>query len=194
MCRNPCGLLMFINKPWPWHGLIRAPLYPTEALCPLCPPFTILINTMSKRIFFPKFLSCRYVEKDLRYLPTNYPILFSENLYLSGYEEDYDDGASFCSLSTNATMDDNPGPGRIIDKCIYQFLGKKIEQFANRISISCLPPHTIAQCLWVNMIHLPNDEFYPLGPIIGLIQADPNLPCEGSARIAGLKSLVKQAK
>lgn len=91
-------------------------------------------------------------------------------------------------------MDDIPGPGRIIDKCIYQFLGKKIERFANRISISCLPPHTIVQCLWINMIHLPNDELYPLGPIIGLIQANPNLPCEGSARIAGLKSLVKQAK
>lgn len=176
----------------------QSPVIPNRSSLPPLPPlpFTILINTMSKRISFPKFLrkSCRYIEKDLRYLPTNYPILFSENLYLSEYEEDYDDGASFCSLSTNATMDDNPGPGRIIDKCIYQFLGKKIERFANRISISCLPPHTIAQCLWVNMIHLPNDEFYPLDPIIGLIQADPNLPCEGSARIAGLKSLVKQAK
>lgn len=38
-----------------------------------------------------------------------------------------DDTSSVSSHSTNSTVDDNPGPGRLIDKHLYQKLGKKLE-------------------------------------------------------------------
>lgn len=39
-----------------------------------------------------------------------------------------------CEYSTNWTCDNNPGPGRIIDKYVYQFLGRKVERFLARVS------------------------------------------------------------
>lgn len=62
--------------------------------------------------------------------------------------EGYDDAASVSIISTTATMDNIPGPGRLIDMYIYQLFGRKIERLANHICLSNLPPAKIAQCLW----------------------------------------------
>ena len=54
-----------------------------------------------------------------------------------------DDSSSIISASTNATMDDNTGAGRTIDKHFYQPAGRAIERFAFKIGMRfniCHPP------------------------------------------------------
>ena len=61
------------------------------------------------------------------------------DLYANGQlvrsEEDSRDALSIASFSTNATADDMPGPGRILDKYVYRRLGKKLEKFASSIAM-----------------------------------------------------------
>lgn len=105
---------------------------------------------------------------------------------------DYDDARTVSSFSTNATMDDIPGPGRILDKCIYQYFGRKVERLAFRLSISYLHPNKICQYLWVNnenCMPYGSRNPRPLGEVINNIYE-----FEGSACVSGLKSLVKQAQ
>lgn len=52
--------------------------------------------------------------------------------------------SSISSLSM-ATIDDNPGTGRLIDKYIYQVVGRMIERCAGRIVFHSLPPNAIGQ-------------------------------------------------
>ena len=46
------------------------------------------------------------------------------------------DNASLLTGSSTSTMTDNPGTGRIIDKYIYQVLGRMLEQCAGRIAMA----------------------------------------------------------
>ena len=100
-----------------------------------------------------------------------------------------DDALSISSLSTNATMDNNPGPGRLIDTYIYQRLGRKIERFAARINISTLHPSQIVQRLnlkptpWRTYLDGSTDETIKEVSLL-----------HGSEVVAGLKCLVKQTR
>ena len=59
-----------------------------------------------------------------------------------------DDNISFHSFSTMATMDDNPGTGRVIDKYSIQPLTKKLERFVGRaFGPHFVPGHRIGQRL-----------------------------------------------
>ena len=59
-----------------------------------------------------------------------------------------DDNISFHSFSTMATMDDNPGTGRVIDKYAIQPLTKKLERFVGRaFGPHFVPGHRIGQRL-----------------------------------------------
>ena len=51
------------------------------------------------------------------------------------YIKDEDDTSSISSFSTNATMDNIPGTGRILDMCFYQPVGRAIEKFALKVAI-----------------------------------------------------------
>lgn len=44
-----------------------------------------------------------------------------------------------------ATMDDNPGPGRLLDKYVYQVIGKCIEKCAGRIALRSLTADVIVR-------------------------------------------------
>ena len=46
------------------------------------------------------------------------------------------DNASLLTGSSTSTMTDNPGTGRIIDKYIYQVLGRMLERCAGRIAMA----------------------------------------------------------
>lgn len=110
-------------------------------------------------------------------------------------EEEIDEACSMNSVSTNATEDDIPGPGRIIDKCIYQYFGRKIERLANRLSISFLSPNRIEQCLSTGGYSFPlSRDALTLDVVMKEIAHRPYLLCEPGARLAGLKSLVNQSK
>lgn len=118
------------------------------------------------------------------------PRLTLTSVYIeeAGYE-DTDDARSISSFSTNATMDNIPGPGRMLDK-LYQHLGRKIERGIFRISIYSLHPNKIFQYLWK-------------GESYGLKFCGRSTPSNaidyvhrelGSASLAGLKGLVYQAQ
>lgn len=144
-------------------------------------------------------------DKDAKYLLIDfkqYPIEFSRSSYAlacdaresSSNKQRDDDASSISSVSTNATMDNIPGPGRTIDTYIYQFFGRKLERFIFRISISSLSPDKIVQCLCIDGSGPWPPGQLPLGNVIQAISADRNLCCEPGARVAGVKSLVKQSQ
>lgn len=142
-------------------------------------------------------------DKNLKYLEASN---FDDGRpFFGGYIEDTehedgdDDGDtwSISTVSTNATMDNNPGTGRIIDVCIYQFLGRKIERFATRISISLLSPAEIFRSLAyvrsnVGVPAIPHNLSWAIDRISCFPQH--SLPCEPGACLAGLKSLVRQSQ
>lgn len=143
-------------------------------------------------------------DKNLKYLDASIDV---GRPFFGGYIEDTEDGDddgdddsdtwSISTVSTNATMDNNPGTGRIIDICIYQFLGRKIERFANRISISLLSPAEIFRSLEYvrSSVGTPVDP-RTLSWAIDRLNCFPQhcLPCEPGACLAGLKSLVRQSQ
>lgn len=100
------------------------------------------------------------------------------------------DGMSVSSFSTNATMDNIPGPGRMLDK-VYQILGRKVEWGIFSTSISSLHPNRILQFLY------DYDEPYwfhaanalPLEDALAEVYNE-----KGSAAVAGLRSLMRQAQ
>ena len=66
-----------------------------------------------------------------------------------------DSASDAASITSTATATDIPGAGRIIDKCIYQVLGRMLEQCAGRIAMSTyLSANTIRQTIedvWYNV-------------------------------------------
>lgn len=103
-----------------------------------------------------------------------------------------DDAISFLSDSTNATMDDNPGPGRVLDKFIYQAIGRKIERFAGRVSIPFLPPGAIVFRIMELQGNTPLPPFkrHPLSEVMDDISILPN----GNSIMKGLRALLKQTR
>lgn len=109
--------------------------------------------------------------------------------------EDNGDVGSVSSFSTNATMDNIPGPGRMLDR-LYQQLGRKLERCIYHLSISSLHPNKILRCLWDNNFGWHYSDRDSLSVIMGNIHyARRGWGCtEGPAAVAGLKSLVHQTQ
>lgn len=170
------------------------------------------MSVMSKALIrisnvFKGDLNCFARDKDVKYLQIDlkqYPFELSRSSYVvasnalaresSSNKYRDDDASSISSVSTNATMDNIPGPGRTIDTYIYQFFGRKLERFIFRISISSFSPDKIVQCLCIDGSGPWPPGQSPLGDVIQAISADRNLCCEPRARVAGVKSLVKQSQ
>lgn len=139
-------------------------------------------------------------DKNLKYLDASFDDgrpFFGGYIENTEYGDVDDDGDtwSISTVSTNATMDNNPGTGRIIDICIYQFLGRKIERFANRISISLLSPAEIYRSLRyvARLIGVPGEP-RTLSWAIDRISCWPLDDIHPGACLAGLKSLVRQSQ
>ena len=92
-----------------------------------------------------------------------------------------------------ATVDDNPGTGRVIDTYFFQPAGRRIERLAMRFTIRHLHPSRIEAFI------APEDRgFLPwhankLTLSIALRYIDPR-HLSGPTTISGLKSLVRQAQ
>ena len=111
------------------------------------------------------------------------------------YIEDEDDTSSISSLSTNATMDNIPGTGRIIDMCFYQPVGRAIEKFALKIAMRlniCHPsPAQIVRFLGLPLPGLLSVSDYDIvkpSDVIARISA------EQPMRARGILSLVQQSQ
>ena len=102
-----------------------------------------------------------------------------------------DDTYSLVRTETNDTIDDNPGPGRIIDKYIYQRYGRKIERCIWRMSLSFLPSGVLAQ----RILEMQRTKFL-CGADIAVGQAFEliSIETDGRAVVDGLKCIAKQAR
>ena len=112
----------------------------------------------------------------------------------SAYIEDEDDTRSINSLSTNATMDNNPGVGLTIDKYFYQPVGRAIEKYALKIAMRlniCHPsPAQILRLLGLGLSPAYETWSSVQKPcyLINLISA------ERPSAVPGILSLVQQSQ
>ena len=111
-----------------------------------------------------------------------------------GREDATGDGAShLISDSSTATGDDNPGPGRLIDKHVYQKAGRKIEKIYFRFALPSLSTGDIA--LFISRYQHETRVLYGLGSFEKL---DPILEhinfLSGSLVISGLKVLLHRTR
>lgn len=111
------------------------------------------------------------------------------------HNSDDDDANSVSSHSTNATVDDNPGTGRLIDKYLYQREGRRLEYFIFRIRLPSLPPARISRFIEDQygaflLLRYEDDIGVPLSDLPTLICFD----SRGSTTLSGMKSLVQQTR
>ena len=104
-------------------------------------------------------------------------------------EDDSRSGGTSSVTSTNATADDLPGPGRIVDKYIYRRGGRIIERFVTKWKMSTLHPAHIVRYL----SPLPTYSHRILGEQLEAIIFSSETS-HGPDVVAGLKSLVQQTQ
>ena len=111
--------------------------------------------------------------------------------YKNELEVDDGDTGSIETFSTNATVDDNPGTGRVLDKYFYQPAGRRIERLALRFTIRYLHPWRISEFLsTLKGIGLSE----PQQTLDEALRHFSRLGSIGSTVVSGLKSLVRQAQ
>ena len=71
----------------------------------------------------------------------------SNSGFIEEVNEIGDEVDSEISESSTATIDDNPGPGRTIDKYFYQKAGKKVEQIYFRVALPSLSTGQVMRCI-----------------------------------------------
>lgn len=128
----------------------------------------------------------RTEHSDIKYLQfTHLWSYYNRTHYGMTGNDDDDDINSVLTVSTNATMDNNPGTGRTIDTFLYQYLGRKLERIIFRMSMEYLSPDRILQFLMLRTVHV---DFFERPPLSEILRTIPN------ERVSGLKSLVKQSQ
>ena len=122
-----------------------------------------------------------------------YPGIPYAQAHITGVEEDDDgDTRSIESFSTTATVDDNPGTGRVLDTYFFQPAGRRIERLAMRFTIRHLQPSRIEAFIAGGIVYFPwLDLKFTLS--IALRNID-RTHFSGPTVISGLKSLVRQAQ
>ena len=89
-------------------------------------------RTLDKYFFQPtgRFIERIFARIALRLHITPEGVLVPADMFPSS------DNASLLTGSSTSTMTDNPGTGRVIDKYIYQVLGRMLERCAGRIAMA----------------------------------------------------------
>ena len=112
-------------------------------------------------------------------------------VYITGLNDD-DDANSIVSFSTTATVDDNPGTGRVLDTYFFQPAGRRIERLAMRFTIRHLHPSRIEAFIAGDIGYSPWLA-NKLTLSIALRDIDSG-HISGPTVVSGLKSLVRQAQ
>ena len=113
--------------------------------------------------------------------------------YIAELDDDNDnDARSIESFSTTATVDDNPGTGRVLDTYFFQPAGRRIERLAMRFTIRHLHPSRIEAFIAGGIGYLPWLNL-KLTLSIALRDIDRTY-FSGTTVISGLKSLARQAQ
>ena len=121
-----------------------------------------------------------------------YPGIPWAQAHISEMKDDDDgDTRSIDSFSTTATVDDNPGTGRVLDTYFFQPAGRRIERLAMTFTIRHLHPS------WIEAFIRGFLCFPYLDIKLTLSIALRNIDLShfsGPTIISGLKSLVRQAQ
>ena len=122
-----------------------------------------------------------------------YPGIPWAQAHITEMEDDDDgDAKSIDSFSTTATVDDNPGTGRVLDTYFFQPAGRRIERLAMRITIRHLHPSRIEAFIDSDLRPLPYLDIKRTLSIA--LQDIDRVHFSGPTVISGLKSLVRQAQ
>ena len=122
-----------------------------------------------------------------------FPGILGAQAYITGMDDDNDDDASSIeSFSTMATVDDNPGTGRVLDTYFFQPAGRRIERLAMRITIRHLHPSRIEAFIDSGLRPLSYPDIKRTLSIA--LQDIDRGHFSGPTVISGLKSLVRQAQ
>lgn len=113
--------------------------------------------------------------------------------FCDGADSDDDDTSSISSHSTTSTVDDIPGTGRIIDKHLYQKLGRKLECFIFRMKLGSLPPAQIFRFIEETIVYHIFSKYTGYGDSDWHLKIA-MLSWRGKSKLYGLKSLVQQTK
>ena len=126
----------------------------------------------------------RFNKKDVKYLSLD---VGWPDSHTDAQRPNYEDeaGSSIISYSTNATADNIPGPGRLLDN-LYQFLGRRLERLIMRLGPYDPQPSQILHHLMKN--YSTQLHFVVSENLNGVSRRLPN------QEIAGLRSLVKQTQ
>ena len=122
-----------------------------------------------------------------------YPGIPWAQAHITEMEDDDDgDAKSIDSFSTTATVDDNPGTGRVLDTYFFQPAGRRIERFAMRFTIRHLHPSRIEAYIAGGIIlySMFDIKFTLSIALRNIDRVHLSLPTV----ISGLKSLVRQAQ
>ena len=111
--------------------------------------------------------------------------------YITELDDD-DDARTIETFSTTATVDDNPGTGRVLHTYFFQPAGQQLERLAMRFTIRHLHPSRIEAFIAVGIGYFPWLEI-KLTLSVALREIDPR-HFSGPTVISGLKSLVRQAQ
>ena len=113
--------------------------------------------------------------------------------HITEMEDDGDgDAKSIDSFSTTATVDDNPGTGRVLDTYFFQPVGRRIERLAMRFTIRHLHPSRIEAFIAGGIGYF---SWFDIKLTLGIVLRDiDTMHFSGPTFISGLKSLIRQAQ
>ena len=115
-----------------------------------------------------------------------------QHAFITELDDNDDDARSIESFSTMATIDDNPGTGRVLDTYFFQPAGRRIERLAMRFTIRHLHPSRIEAFISGDIVYFPWLNL-KLTLSIALRRID-RTDSSGPTVVSGLKSLVRQAQ
>ena len=122
-----------------------------------------------------------------------YSVIPCAQAHITEMADDGDaDAKSIDSFSTTATVDDNPGTGRVLDTYFFQPAGRRIERLAMRITIRHLHPSRIEAFIDSDLRPLPYLDIKRTLSIA--LRNVGRWYFSGTTIISGLKSLVRQAQ
>ena len=157
-------------------------------------PTPVSIETMTKGKFSLSLFRRRPIDEEEYFYAMHPRIPQSLRANTTGVIDDDDgDVKSIESFSTTATIDNNPGTGRVLDMYFFQPAGRQIERLAMRFTIRHLHPWRIQT--FVNRIFEIDPWITPKLTLDNALQEIGRAGNDsGSTVVAGLKSLVQQAQ
>ena len=151
------------------------------------------VTTMPRKISMIKLFKRKSIYEMNRFYAV-YPSDLRRHPPIIGIIGIDDDMKSVDSFSTMATVDDNPGTGRVLDTHFFQPLGRRIERLAMRFTIRYIHPWQIAAFIFCEDLKHGSQVILSFKSSINGALESIGQYYDGSVIIPGLKSVIRQAR